>query len=130
MLIKILLALKRWGLPIVVLYALALTTGSLVNTGGMPDLGSSFDDKIYHTLAYSIFVILIYNCLSFKNQYYRMFTAGALVVVYGIVIEVLQYALTTYRTFDVYDILANAIGASLAIALLLIRKEVKLKKNA
>ncbi|TXD82445.1 VanZ family protein [Subsaximicrobium wynnwilliamsii] len=130
MLTKILLALKKWALPLLVLYAFALTAGSLVNTGGMPDLGSSFDDKIYHAVAYSIFTILIYNVLKLKNFESRIFIAVVAVLVYGIIIEVLQYLLTTYRTLDGYDILANSIGAILGMLLLWMRKEVKLKKNA
>lgn len=130
MLTKILLALKHWALPLLIFYALALTAGSLIKTGGMPDLGSSFDDKIYHILAYCFFTILIYNVLRSKNIKFRIIISAILVLIYGIVIEALQYLLTTYRTLDGYDILANAIGAILGMLLLWMRKEVKLKKNA
>jgi len=122
--------LKRWALPIVLLYGLALTVGSLAKTGGMPELGSSYDDKIYHTLAYTIFTILVYNGLRFKSRKSRIFTAVALVIAYGIIIELLQYLFTSYRTLDGYDILANAMGALLAMSMLLVRREMKLKKNA
>ena len=39
---------KHLALALVVLYIVTLTAFSLINLGGIPSLGSSFDDKIYH----------------------------------------------------------------------------------
>ena len=41
----------------------------------------------------------------------------SIAIVYGIVIEVLQYVLTENRTADFFDVLANSLGAILAFVL-------------
>ncbi len=111
---KLLLALKNWALPILIVYALALTIFSLVRLSDIPNLGFSFDDKIYHCLAYFIFTCLAYNFYRQTKLTYALFIASASVIVFGIIIEVLQLTMTTYRTLDVYDITANSIGALLS----------------
>ena len=130
MLIKILLALKRWSLPIVVCYTLALTFGSLGNTGGMPELGSNFDDKIYHFIAYLLFTILVYSYFSFKGVNHKIYYAAAAVIAYGIIIEILQHGLTTNRTLDPLDVVANSLGVLTASVALLVRRQMQLKMSA
>jgi len=127
MITKLLLALKKWALPLVVTYALALTIGSLVNTGDIPSLGSSFDDKIYHFIAYSIFTLLVYNYCKTKDIARSILIASVTVVIYGIIIEVLQHTITVHRTLDIYDALANALGVCFAVLLLELRNKLKLK---
>ena len=122
--------LKKWSLILVIGYATALTIGSLINTGGMPELGSSYDDKIYHFIAYSMFTILAYNYFSYKQKKHKIVYAAVFVIVYGIVIEVLQHVLTSNRTLDAYDVLANSLGVLLAVIALVIRKRMNLKMNA
>ncbi|WP_051605421.1 VanZ family protein [Sediminibacter sp. Hel_I_10] len=125
-----LLVLKKWSLILVIGYATALTIGSLINTGGMPELGSSYDDKIYHFIAYSMFTILAYNYFSYKQKKHKILYAAVFVIVYGIVIEVLQHVLTSNRTLDAYDVLANSLGVLLAVIALVLRKRMNLKMNA
>jgi len=122
--------LKKWSLILVIGYATALTIGSLINTGGMPELGSSYDDKIYHFIAYSMFTILAYNYFSYKQKKHKILYAAVFVIVYGIVIEVLQHVLTSNRTLDAYDVLANSLGVLLAVIALVLRKRMNLKMNA
>ena len=130
MLTRSLSVLKKWSLPLFVVYAIALTLGSLVNTGGMPNLGSEFDDKIYHSIAYTIFTFVTYNYLVFKSIKYKLFYASLFVIAYGIIIEVLQHILTVNRTLDANDVLANIIGVVLAVTILLIGRRIILKMNA
>jgi len=115
MLTKSLSVLKKYSLHLLVFYAVILTLGSLVNTGGLPNLGSDFDDKIYHSFAYLVFSILAYNYFRNRQNKHRIVFAGSIVFVYGIIIEILQYTLTHNRTFDLNDILANSIGVLLGI---------------
>ncbi len=109
---------------------LALTIGSLVKTGGMPELGSNYDDKIYHFIAYALFTILVYNYFSYKNISNKIFYSAVFVIIYGIIIEILQHVVTTDRTLDAKDVLANSLGVLIAVSMLLIRKRRKLKMSA
>ncbi|MDG5490708.1 VanZ family protein [Psychroserpens sp. SPM9] len=118
MITKLLLAVKKWALPIVIVYTLALTIASLVQLGDIPSLGSSFDDKIYHFIAYAVFTLVVYNycrLLHFKSP---IIITTVSVIIYGIIIELLQNTITVYRTLDVYDVLANALGVCFAVILL------------
>ena len=129
MITKLWLALKKWALALMVLYVIGLTMGSLMHLGGVPSLGFSFDDKIYHFFAYFVFTILVYNYFK-VIQIKRVILLSALAVIcYGIILEVLQTVLTSYRTFDVYDALANALGVSCASIVLHIRTNRKLNLN-
>lgn len=49
-------------------------------------------------------------------------------VVFGIVVEVLQGTVTSYRSLDVYDMLANTFGALLATGVLVINNFKRIKK--
>ena len=129
MITKLFLALKKWALPLVIVYALALTIGSLIHLGNIPDLGFDFDDKIYHFVAYFIFTFLVYNYGVSKEITNSIGKSAILVIVYGIIIEVLQSILTSYRTFDFYDAIANALGVILAVVVLMYIDKLKLKIN-
>lgn len=96
----------------------------------MPELGFSYDDKIYHFIAYSMFTILAYNYFSYKQKKHKILYAAVFVIVYGIVIEVAQHVLTSNRTLDAYDVLANSLGVLLAVIALVLRKRMNLKMNA
>ncbi|WP_298904467.1 VanZ family protein [uncultured Psychroserpens sp.] len=127
MITKLLLALKKWALPVVILYALALTIGSLATIGDFPSLGSSFDDKIYHFLAYFVFALLVFNYCNTKQMRNAIVISAIVVILYGIIIEVLQNLITSYRTLDVYDALANSLGVLFATVVLKFRNKLKLK---
>lgn len=127
MITKLLLVLKKWALPILLLYASALTIGSLVHVSGIPSLGYSFDDKIYHLTAYFLFTILVYNFCKEIQLVYALLISAASVIIYGIIIEVLQEVMTSYRTLDVYDALANTLGVVFATVIIRFRNKLKLK---
>ena len=127
MITKLLSTLKKWALPIVVLYTIGITIGSLVHIGGIPNLNSGFDDKIFHFIAYTVFTILVYNYCSTIQITSAILISAVIVIIYGIIIEALQYGLTSYRTFDIFDALANALGVCFAAMMLKIRNKLKLK---
>jgi len=92
-------------------YTLALIISSLINLNGVPSLGSSFDDKIYHVVAYLGLAFLWVNYFKpFKAKYipFVIFFAAVLV---GFLLEILQYLLNPNRTYDTFDLIANSIGA-------------------
>lgn len=88
----------------------------------LPEIKISFFDKIVHTGAYA--VLMFTGGLYFlagrdkKDQNRRMAVLGICLVVYGILIEVLQKVLPVNRWWEVWDILANAIGVLLGVLVL------------
>jgi VanZ family protein len=79
-------------------------------------------DKIVHAFFYLIFTILFYlsvknsfsNTSSFKTMALSFFCA----VLYGILIEIIQDKFTAIRHADIYDVLANTTGATIAVLLI------------
>jgi VanZ family protein len=103
--------LKKVVLLGAIVYTLALIISSLITLNGIPSLGSSFDDKIYHVTAYLILALLwVFYFKPFKTKYtpYLVFLASFIL---GYVLELLQYLLNPNRTYDTFDLIANTIGA-------------------
>ena len=97
-------------------YSAILLLLSLIKIGPViPKLGSDFDDKLYHATAYIImgFVWGVHLMHQSKRNYILLsFLIGAL---FGIIIELLQVTLTSYRSFDFFDIIANILGLCLGL---------------
>lgn len=81
-------------------------------------------DKYLHFLAYLGLSILWYFALKDKinKKLFKILVPLGLIF-YGIILEGLQSGLTTYRTGDVYDALANATGV--IVGLILFNKIIK-----
>lgn len=92
-------------------YTLALVIASLINLHGVPSLGSSFDDKIYHIVAYlglSFLWVTYFKPNKTKNILLIICFAATFL---GFILELLQYLVNANRTYDTYDLIANTIGA-------------------
>lgn len=72
-------------------------------------------DKVVHALLFFLFTGIIH--LTFRLKKIYSFTIAVLT---GILIEILQYSLSLGRTFDLYDILFNAIGITVMIILIML----------
>ncbi|OMP31365.1 hypothetical protein BKM32_06460 [Mangrovimonas sp. DI 80] len=118
---------KPIALILLLAYVVALTSLSLVNIHKMPSLGSSFDDKLYHLGAYTVFMLLGFNFFRQTQVKHKILISGTIIVLYGIIIEVLQQTLSTTRTLDAYDMLANFIGV--VVGTIIIKLMVNLKLN-
>ena len=77
------------------------------------DIGVKNVDKIYHLIAY--FSLAFAWLVSFYQQKSKKMLIVLACVVFGIIIEVLQSALTNYRTGDYLDVFANTLGVLLAL---------------
>ena len=92
-------------------YTVALVIASLISLHSVPSLGSSFDDKIYHVVAYlGLSLLWVTYFKPFKTKYIPfivLFVAAFL----GFILELLQYLVNPNRTYDTYDLIANSIGA-------------------
>ncbi|MFD1293208.1 VanZ family protein [Lutibacter holmesii] len=106
---------RNYFFYIALFFTVFITVGSLTSipNAGVPKL--TYFDKIVHTSAYfllttSWLIGVKISRTSLKNA----FSIAFLVFVYGIIIEVLQGAITNQRQADIYDVLANFIGVSTA----------------
>jgi glycopeptide antibiotics resistance protein len=99
------------------LIAISITVGiiylSLIKT---PSIGIEIAniDKGYHSFAY--FMLAITWLLAFYKKQ-KKYVIVISCIIFGIIIEVLQYTLTTYRTGDYLDVFANSLGVLLALVI-------------
>lgn len=103
-----------------VIYTCTITVLFLLPSSGLPRVSlPSGSDKIVHFLIH-FGLIMLWQFYLFKNTKNRLLQKQIILLlvsalVYGIIIEFLQGALTVSRTADLYDVMANFSGALLAI---------------
>jgi VanZ family protein len=104
----------------VFLAILSLSAVPKLNLG----LGIKAGDKYLHFIAYFGLSLMWYFALKdrINQKVFKIFVPLCLIF-YGIILEGLQSGLTTYRTGDVYDAIANTAGV--IVALILFRKIIK-----
>ena len=93
-----------------IIYTIWLTTVSLINLENVPSLGSSFDDKIYHFIAYFGLAALWVTYFKFFKKRYATLVVFISAILFGAVLEVLQHQINPNRTYDNYDLMANCFG--------------------
>ncbi|WP_346880702.1 VanZ family protein [uncultured Algibacter sp.] len=115
-----------------VLYTTALLVASLMTLHKVPSLGVAFSDKVYHFGAYFVLTLLwfatfllVFKCV----KKHAIFYAVILAVIFGIIIEMLQGAYTVSRAYDIYDMMANTMGALLASIILWFNKNADIKNS-
>lgn len=119
--------LKKLAPVAAVTYTVLLATVCLITLKNIPDVGVSYGDKIFHFLAYGLLTILWFATFSLNfKMIKRPAVLYALIfsVLFGIIIEVLQGTLTVSRSLDVYDMVANTLGALLASIVLMVKNKV------
>lgn len=91
----------------IVIAVLSLTAVPKLNLG----LDIKSGDKYLHFIAYFGLSVLWYFALKdrISKRMFKFFVPLGLII-YGIILEGLQSGLTTYRTGDLYDALANTAG--------------------
>lgn len=122
--------LKKNILLVAITYSTVLGIISLTSVKGIPDLGVSFADKIYHFLAYAMLSYLWFAVLFYRftiNRLKAISYAAFISIVFGIIIEVLQGGITASRISDVYDGIANTLGVLITVIVLLMNKKCRLK---
>lgn len=108
-------------LILALLYTSAITYFSLIVMDFKVSVGG-FDptDKMLHAGAYLFLALLWKLYILFQNTDFKRYTSNLLWVavacfLFGMLIEVLQGTLTSYRTPDWWDVLANSTGVLLAV---------------
>ncbi|MDY0781296.1 VanZ family protein [Tenacibaculum sp. IB213877] len=104
--------LKHNSLLIAIAVTIAIAILSLIKIGKMP-VHFTYIDKVEHTIAY--FVLTFFWLLAQGKTSAARIKVVLICIVYGIIIEVLQKELTTYRSFDYADMLANSAGTIIAL---------------
>lgn len=103
-------------LPFAIFCTLLIVYLSLADISNLPKIEVRNEDKLYHLAAYfvlnTVWLMAIMPYSSGKVRTNILISLG--IVAFGIVVEILQDELTHYRTFDIYDILANSIGVILS----------------
>ena len=101
---------------VAIFLTIAITVGSLISVKNVVELPAiHFFDKFLHFSAY--FLLTLSWLIAFINkltQQRKVIIIVVTVFIYGIIIEVLQGALTTYRQADLFDMFANLIGIVIA----------------
>ncbi len=102
---------KHKYLILAVGYTIWLTTLSLIPLNNVPLPDVKFGDKVVHFLLYFFLIIVwLFASSKVRSLHYKFII---FVILWGIVIEFLQEYLVYSRSGDVYDALANSVGAIL-----------------
>ena len=109
---------------IAIFWAVLIAVLSLVSLNPISEeIIISNNDKFFHFVFYAVLSILL--CLSARQTKHNVYIIF-LVIIYGIIIEILQFLLTKNREADINDAIANSFGAITGFVFLRI---VKNKKN-
>jgi len=101
---------KKLLLLVAIVYTILLVIVSLISLKGVPSLGSSFDDKIYHFLAYALLASLWITFFKVYKEKSKLFMVFIVIVLFGVVLELVQHQLNPNRTYDTWDLIANCLG--------------------
>lgn len=115
MLVRIKNLLADHAIYFAVLITISIGILSLIKmpSDGIPVATS---DKLLHTVAYFFLMLAWLYSFSKKEDFYKRIKYLILgCLIYGIVLEVMQGAFTSYRTGSYLDILANFLGIVLAV---------------
>ena len=107
---------RKLYLFVAIFLTIVITIGSLISLKEVVKLPSvQFLDKLLHTSAYLVLTLSWLLAIIDKTILQkRTILVVFFVFIYGIIIEVLQGTLTTYRQADLYDMFANLAGVVIA----------------
>lgn len=101
----------------------------LAESSSLPKFSIPLKDKFVHAFFYFVLVLVSYGSLHQKNKNLKSVVFIALISIgIGIFIEVLQGQITTSRTFDVNDIVANIFGSFIGVLLIYFKKYITQKR--
>ncbi|MFY0629112.1 MAG: VanZ family protein [Flavobacteriaceae bacterium] len=104
------------ALYIAVLITISIAVLSLVKFQAKTTISIPSSDKVLHGIAYYFLMTSWLYAFFQKEAFYKIVKYLILgCIIYGIVIEVLQGVVTSYRTASFLDILANSGGIIVAV---------------
>ena len=110
--------LENNAIYIAVFITISILFGSLVKPEFIVLESISVSDKTYHLIAYFL-LMLSWLYAFFKKEKFQEHVKYIILgcFIFGIIIEILQGIITSYRTASYLDILANTIGVLLAVVI-------------
>lgn len=104
----------RWIVPLA--WALTIAYLSATPLKELPTLHINWEDKIGHFAVYGLLTLLIMWAWNSGQDFFlkKIVTSVALAGLYGMAMECMQGTFFPGRVFDVFDMLANFIGAMMA----------------
>ena len=122
------LVLKKTIFGLAIGWTVLIAVLCLVKFSKLPSFGVSGIDKYVHFTFHFVFTMLWALYLWLKQNEIMLNKIVTIIVIsicYGILIEILQETCTTTRHADIFDVLANFIGATFALALFVLIKKQK-----
>lgn len=126
------LVLKKAIFSLAIGWTILIAFLCLVKFTDLPSFGVSVVDKYVHftfhfvfTMFWGIYYWLKYNEIKISKNVLVLLAS----LFYGILIEILQETFTETRHADVYDVMANLLGALVAFGLFVIIKKQKTVNN-
>jgi VanZ family protein len=102
---------RNYFFYIALFFTIAIAVGSLISLKSGLGIGVQVSDKILHAGSYFLLTTSWLLAYGVKSGPLKSTMLIALAVfIYGIIIEILQGALTDYRQADLYDVFANFSG--------------------
>ncbi len=115
MLKRIKLLLRANSLLLAISITIIIAVLSLMKIGKQPINFHSID-KVEHCIAYA--VLSFFWVLALGNTQKKRLIVVFFCVFYGVIIEMFQ-GMTTYRTFDFVDMIANSLGVLIGLLIFL-----------
>jgi len=110
--------LEHKAIYVAIFFTIIITIASLISLNGIDLSSVRYEDKYLHII--SFFFLTLSWLFVIKNKFNK-FSLRILIFIaitlYGIIIELLQQDLTTYRHADIFDVLADITGILIAIAI-------------
>ncbi len=101
---------------ITILVSILILIALLMPPSGIPSVGPPWIDKVVHFGIFGFLCVIYFGEHYYHHQQLPNIPKSMLYLVsYAILTEVLQY-LSGYRTFDIYDIIADTVGIVIGIA--------------
>ena len=127
-LIKLILT-SQLLIPAAILCTASILALSVLDITGLPKLQISYEDKLYHFIAYFVLNSIWLLALSRKigDQLKKHLWVPSSIIVFGIIIELIQESMTDSRVFDILDILANSIAVVVSFLCFMLVKKSFLK---
>lgn len=120
--------LKKAILGLAIGWTVLIAVLCLVKFNDLPSIGVSGADKYVHFTLHFVFTML-WGLYSWKKQNEMKLNKIAFIIVisicYGILIEILQETSTATRHADLFDVLANGSGATIAFLVFVLIKKRK-----
>ncbi|AVI50288.1 hypothetical protein C5O00_03545 [Pukyongia salina] len=124
---------RKTLLLISVVYTIVVTYALLTPISDVPPINIPHFDKYLHVIIHwgLIFIWLSYLFLGDQSHFSSKYVVLALIscFFYGIIVEAFQHWFTETRTFDFFDIVANAAGEFLGLlSFRVVRKKMRYER--